>query len=187
MTNKIGYEILNWTKPCGKSACRKSRRSEDEKRTAGLFLTAVLGLAALAAGGCGNSAADGQASSVTDSQTSAEGSAEDTSSESVSAGGEASGSGADSQEVSGSDADSQEASGGAAEETQYPLTIRMIWAYGYHRGGARSGWYPSPSNTETLFALGADERIVGRTDNCSYPEEAEEVPSIGTYTSPIQN
>ena len=25
---------------------------------------------------------------------------------------------------------------------------------------------------------------MGRTDYCSYPEEAEEVPSIGTYTSP---
>ena len=156
-----------------------------KKRTAGLFLTAVLGLAALAAGGCGNSAADGQASSVTDSQTSAEGSAEDTSSESVSAGGEASGSGADSQEVSGSDADSQEASGGAAEETQYPLTITddLGNTVTIEEEPERVVSL-SPSNTETLFALGADERIVGRTDYCSYPEEAAEVPSIGTYTSP---
>lgn len=42
----------------------------------------------------------------------------------------------------------------------------------------------SPANTETLFALGAGDRIVGRTDYCSYPEEAENVPSVGTYTSP---
>ena len=42
----------------------------------------------------------------------------------------------------------------------------------------------SPANTETLFALGAGERIVGRTDYCNYPEEAADVPSIGTYTSP---
>lgn len=42
----------------------------------------------------------------------------------------------------------------------------------------------SPSNTEILFAVGAGERVIGRTDYCSYPEEASEVESIGTYTSP---
>ena len=35
-----------------------------------------------------------------------------------------------------------------------------------------------------MFALGADEKIVGRTDYCSYPEEAADVASVGTYTSP---
>lgn len=42
----------------------------------------------------------------------------------------------------------------------------------------------SPANTEILFAVGAGERVIGRTDYCSYPEEASEVESIGTYTSP---
>lgn len=42
----------------------------------------------------------------------------------------------------------------------------------------------SPANTEILFALGAGDRVKGRTDYCSYPEEAADVESIGTYTSP---
>lgn len=42
----------------------------------------------------------------------------------------------------------------------------------------------SPANTETLFALDGGKRLVGRTDYCSYPKEAADIPSIGTYTSP---
>lgn len=42
----------------------------------------------------------------------------------------------------------------------------------------------SPANTEILFAVGAGDRVIGRTDYCSFPEEASEVASIGTYTSP---
>ncbi|MCI9546977.1 MAG: ABC transporter substrate-binding protein [Lachnospiraceae bacterium] len=42
----------------------------------------------------------------------------------------------------------------------------------------------APADTEILFALGAGDRVKGRTDYCSYPEEASEVESIGTYTSP---
>lgn len=42
----------------------------------------------------------------------------------------------------------------------------------------------SPANTEILFALGAGDRVKGRTDYCTYPEEASEVESVGTYTSP---
>lgn len=42
----------------------------------------------------------------------------------------------------------------------------------------------SPASTEILFALGAGDRVKGRTDYCSYPEEAAAVESIGTYTSP---
>lgn len=42
----------------------------------------------------------------------------------------------------------------------------------------------SPANTEILFALDAGAMIKGRTDYCSYPAEAADVPSIGTYTSP---
>ena len=37
----------------------------------------------------------------------------------------------------------------------------------------------SPAVTEILFALGAQELIVGRTDFCTYPPEAAEIPSIG--------
>ncbi len=37
----------------------------------------------------------------------------------------------------------------------------------------------SPAVTEILFALGAENLLVGRTDFCVYPAEAERIPSIG--------
>lgn len=37
----------------------------------------------------------------------------------------------------------------------------------------------SPAVTEILFALGADSLLVGRTDFCQYPPEAQNIPSIG--------
>ena len=37
----------------------------------------------------------------------------------------------------------------------------------------------SPSMTESLFALGAGDRIVARESNSTYPEEANEIESIG--------
>lgn len=42
----------------------------------------------------------------------------------------------------------------------------------------------TPANTEILFAIGAGDRLVGRTDYCNYPEEASEVESIGNYWTP---
>lgn len=42
----------------------------------------------------------------------------------------------------------------------------------------------APNTTEILFALGAGERVVGRTDYCNYPEEALDVPSVGGYSQP---
>ncbi|MBQ9417062.1 MAG: ABC transporter substrate-binding protein [Bacteroidales bacterium] len=37
----------------------------------------------------------------------------------------------------------------------------------------------SPAVTEIIFALGAEEILVGRTDFCTYPPEASAIPSIG--------
>ncbi len=37
----------------------------------------------------------------------------------------------------------------------------------------------SPAVTEIMFALGAGDLLVGRTDFCVYPEEAAQIPSIG--------
>ncbi len=37
----------------------------------------------------------------------------------------------------------------------------------------------SPSVTEIIYALGAEELLVGRTDFCTYPAEVEGIPSIG--------
>lgn len=42
----------------------------------------------------------------------------------------------------------------------------------------------SPNVTETLYALGVGEFVVGRTDYCTYPSEALELPSIGTLYNP---
>jgi len=42
----------------------------------------------------------------------------------------------------------------------------------------------APSSTEILFALGLGEKVVGVTDYCNYPPEAQEKESIGGYTTP---
>lgn len=42
----------------------------------------------------------------------------------------------------------------------------------------------APSVTEILFAIGADDMIVGRTDYCNYPEAASKIESVGTYSAP---
>ena len=39
----------------------------------------------------------------------------------------------------------------------------------------------SPGNTEILFALGLDERVVGVTEHCDYPVEAKERPKVGGF------
>lgn len=42
----------------------------------------------------------------------------------------------------------------------------------------------NPNATETLYALGVGSLLVGRTDYCTYPEEALALPSIGTLYNP---
>ncbi|MGQ9761173.1 MAG: ABC transporter substrate-binding protein [Thermogutta sp.] len=42
----------------------------------------------------------------------------------------------------------------------------------------------APSITETVFALGCGNRLVGVTDFCRYPPEAESLPKIGGYLNP---
>ena len=41
----------------------------------------------------------------------------------------------------------------------------------------------APSNTELLFALGLDDRIVGVTDYCNYPEQATTKGKIGGFST----
>lgn len=41
-----------------------------------------------------------------------------------------------------------------------------------------------PSFTEILFAIGAGDRVVGRTTWCDYPPEARDVPSVGDGIPP---
>lgn len=42
----------------------------------------------------------------------------------------------------------------------------------------------SPSITEIIYAIGAGDMLVGRTDYCDYPEEALQVESIGDFYTP---
>jgi iron complex transport system substrate-binding protein len=41
-----------------------------------------------------------------------------------------------------------------------------------------------PTVTELIFALGAGDRLVGRTDGCDYPAAAGAVPSVGGWLPP---
>src|SRR5581483_11779669 len=42
----------------------------------------------------------------------------------------------------------------------------------------------APSVTETIFALGFGDRLVGVTTYCDYPAAARRLPKIGSFTSP---
>jgi iron complex transport system substrate-binding protein len=42
----------------------------------------------------------------------------------------------------------------------------------------------SPSITETLFALGLGDRVVGVSRYCRYPEAASRLPNVGTFLQP---
>jgi len=41
----------------------------------------------------------------------------------------------------------------------------------------------APSNTEILFALGLEDKLVGVTEFCNYPEAAKAKPKIGGFTT----
>lgn len=42
----------------------------------------------------------------------------------------------------------------------------------------------APNVTETIFAIGAESKLVGRTDYCDYPTAVSEIESIGTLLEP---
>src|ERR1019366_7561632 len=42
----------------------------------------------------------------------------------------------------------------------------------------------APSVTETIFALGAQDRLVADTDDCSYPPAAQKLPKVGGPFTP---
>ena len=44
----------------------------------------------------------------------------------------------------------------------------------------------APSNTEILFALGLGDRVVGVTEACDYPKEAESKPKVGQVEMNIE-
>ncbi len=42
----------------------------------------------------------------------------------------------------------------------------------------------APSITETLFALGVGDKVVGVSQFCNYPPEVKKLPTVGSYISP---
>jgi iron complex transport system substrate-binding protein len=42
----------------------------------------------------------------------------------------------------------------------------------------------SPSITETLFALGVGDKVVGVSQFCNYPPEVQKLPKVGSYIKP---
>src|SRR5262249_17819131 len=42
----------------------------------------------------------------------------------------------------------------------------------------------APSITETLFALGVGDRVVGVSRFCNYPPEVQKLPKVGDYIKP---
>jgi len=40
----------------------------------------------------------------------------------------------------------------------------------------------APSVTEMIYAIGGEEKLVGRTDYCDYPEQVSEIESVGPIT-----
>jgi iron complex transport system substrate-binding protein len=73
--------------------------------------------------------------------------------------------------------------------TVYLFAVSVIVLY-CHNIWAAEGPGPqrvvslAPSVTETLFALGFGDRLVGVTTSCDYPAEARKIPKIGGFMSP---
>lgn len=42
----------------------------------------------------------------------------------------------------------------------------------------------APSTTEDMFAIGADDRLVGVSDFCDYPDAAKEIEKVGGFADP---
>lgn len=81
--------------------------------------------------------------------------------------------------------ENQEEQGEEENESQYPVKITD----GYGREielekPAEKIISLAPSMTETIFALGAGDRLVGVTTYCNYPEEAKEIDQVGDFEGP---
>lgn len=68
--------------------------------------------------------------------------------------------------------------------------VLALLCWGRARGDEAEGSRPkriislAPSVTETLFALGAGEQVVGVCTFCDYPHEVEGIRKVGTYLAP---
>lgn len=78
-------------------------------------------------------------------------------------------------------ADSSQAAD-AAQQTSYPLTLKDATGTEVTFESAPKRIVSlAPSETESLFALGLDEQIVGVSDNDDYPEAAQSKPKMGGF------
>ncbi|WP_413376273.1 ABC transporter substrate-binding protein [Paenibacillus taichungensis] len=70
-------------------------------------------------------------------------------------------------------------------KTQYPLTVTDATGESFTFDKAPAKIVSvSPAETESLFALGLDEQIVGVSDYDDYPEAATKKPKMGGITKP---
>jgi iron complex transport system substrate-binding protein len=83
---------------------------------------------------------------------------------------------------------------GRGIEMKKPLCLLVALLVGFscatdNSGKAESAQYRriisfAPSITETLFALGLGNRVVGVTRYCNYPPQVRDLPKIGDYLNP---
>ncbi|TCZ73773.1 cobalamin-binding protein [Paenibacillus albiflavus] len=73
----------------------------------------------------------------------------------------------------------------ADAHTQYPLTVKDATGQEFKFDKAPERIVSvSPAETESLFALGLGDKIVGVSDYDDYPEEAKSKPKMGSITKP---
>ena len=73
----------------------------------------------------------------------------------------------------------------AATDAAFPLTYED--AYGNEvtiEAEPETVVSVSPALTEIIYALGAEDKLVGRTDYCDYPEEVLDIESVGAIDNP---
>ncbi len=89
--------------------------------------------------------------------------------------------------MAGCTSDNENPNGGPqdGEITQYPLTITDSTGQEltFDKKPERLITV-APSITETIFALGQEEFLVGRTDFCDYPNAVSNIQAIGTLRNP---
>jgi iron complex transport system substrate-binding protein len=66
------------------------------------------------------------------------------------------------------------------------ISLALLWLFGSPTGAAVPGRIvsTSPSITETLFALGLGDRVVGVSSFCRYPAAVVRLPKVGTFLRP---
>ena len=70
------------------------------------------------------------------------------------------------------------------------MTMRLMFLYVLISVASAAGQTPkrivstAPSFTETLFALGAGDRVLAVSTYCHYPPEVDKLPRIGSYLQP---